>query len=336
MYLNENIVTQSLASPSCPETSDLPEVKPLDVCYHEYLSGILDKREFESRIIKFILENPHYYGLYNLKGTESLTDFTCWMYPRLSRSIDKFRETVACFDTYINSVVRYAYREYRIENASYYENVGAYCESNATEMLAAEVENIYNADVPAFLQFVEKKPTACENVRGKRPLNPGGAWQIVSKGEKTDVKSPKQALILLLKSYYFMTDELVERVAPQLGLHQNEIHRMIEKLRAMRHGQEQRIRSFKEHCHSQYFRCVAIERRLRVVDKDSNYYEKLKLRMKLHRARLVNMRRRLQRMRLDASNREVAEVLGIAKGTVDSYIYKAKHNVTSDENVKEL
>ncbi|MDR3301418.1 MAG: hypothetical protein LBT01_02650 [Spirochaetaceae bacterium] len=282
--------------------------KPINIFYAEYKAKVFDKRELEAKIFQYVLENPEYFGLCFYKDKDERTDFMCWLYPRMHKSIDRFKQGDATFDTYINSIVRYADKEFRGKRSFRYETESAIWDESVYDMMAAEEEAVYGLDSNAQLELRGKsEKSLCKN----------------DKPQKT-IANPKQTLILLLKSYYFVTDDLIERIAPSLGLTQKEIFEMIDELHSMRLGTEAKIQALKQRCFSQHFRCISIEKRLRNTDKDSIYYKTLNDKIKLHRTRLIRMRQRLKCMRIDASNRQVAQVLGVSKGTVDANLHAIK------------
>jgi hypothetical protein len=282
--------------------------KPINSFYEQYKAGVFDKRELEAKIFQYVLENPEYFGLYFYKNKDERADFLCWLYPRMNKSIDRFEQGNACFDTYINSLVRYADKEFRGKRGLRYETETAVWDESAYEMMAAEEEAVYSPGSDAQLELQEKSEKAlCKNGRTDKRIS-----------------NPRQTLILLLKSYYFVTDDFIARIAPSLGMSQKEIFEMIDALHSMRLEKEEKIRALKERCFSQHFRCISIEKRLHNTDKDSVYYKTLTDKIKMHRTRLIRMRQRLKNMRIDASNSQVAQVLGVSKGTVDANLFAVK------------
>ncbi|MDR3325149.1 MAG: hypothetical protein LBS82_04085 [Spirochaetaceae bacterium] len=275
------------------------KVKPVNRFYDDYRAGLLDKRELEAKIFRYILEHPECFGLCSYKrNKDDHTEFLCCLYPRINKSIEKFEQSAACFDTYINSIVRYADKEYRRKQVLHYETEYAICNEGAYEMMAAETEAVYGAGSDSLLE---------EDDKTHKPIS-----------------NPRQTLILLLKAYYRVTDDFIERVAPSLGIDKQEIFRMTDALREMCSAKEKKARALRERCFSQHFRCISFEKRLHAMSKDSAYYEPLRDKLQKHHARLARMRQRLKNMRIAASNRQVAQVLGVSKGTVDASLHAIK------------
>jgi hypothetical protein len=283
----EQLITQD----NCPEKTG---EKLLDKFYDEYRAGLFDKRELESKIFKHVLENNASFGLVHFKSRDECADFLCWLYPRLTKALERFRPgEAASFNTYINSIMRMADREYRIRGFYSYDTEKTAWKENAREFVLAEEEPVYNSN---------------EN----------------ETKEIAKLVDRNQALILLLKSYYFVQDNLISGIAPSLGLTNKELGKMINDLHTIRHQNEEKMRTLRERCFLQYFRCISFEKKLGFAEKGTEKYEVLSGKIKKHRVRLENMRQRLKNMRVEASNRQVADVLGISKNKVDFNMTKTR------------
>jgi DNA-directed RNA polymerase specialized sigma24 family protein len=99
---------------------------------------------------------------------------------------------------------------------------------------------------------------------------------------------------------------------------------MVDEMRRRRMGREQEVRDLQERIQRQYYRCLSLQYRLASAFPGTAYYEKVKARLGRARKRFFNMRKRLDGIRVDATNRQVAEIMGIPKGTVDSNLHMIK------------
>jgi hypothetical protein len=100
---------------------------------------------------------------------------------------------------------------------------------------------------------------------------------------------------------------------------------MIEKLRGWRTRRDEAVRVLQERIVCQFYRCIVIEKRLRVAAEGSVRHEKLAKSLKGARERLGSMRKRLSGIRVDATNQQVADLLGITKGAVASNLYALRN-----------
>jgi hypothetical protein len=267
---------------------------PLNELLDQYRSGILGKRDLEGKLFQFVLKYPRRFHL-RQKEQGELIDFLCWLYPRISRAIDNYRDTGATFDAYIGAMVFWSSREYSIRQRDCAIAEYAFWDAGSGDAMVRSPE-------PDYLD---------QDTEGQE-TRPG------------PVSNPRQILVLLLKAYYFMSDDFISRIAPAVGLEKEKIKDLIDELRKLRLKREAEIHGLQQRIHYQFFRCIAFETRMNRAPPDSIYYQKMWSALGRARKRLESMRKRLKGFRFEASNRQIAEVLGIPKGTVDSNLHAAK------------
>jgi hypothetical protein len=267
----------------------MQENLPLDSFLHQFHEGKLSKKKLEGFIFEYILKNSKQFGLYNWPQDECI-DFLCWLYPRISRTIDKYQDKGSSFDAYLVNMVRWAAREHIQTEASHRITEQTYWDVCTQEMAVSERDPAYdNTPVPF------------------EPIN-----------------NPRQVLLLLLKSYYFLSEDFIDRAAPALGMKKETLRHLIGQLREMRVHRDETIKDLQDRIYSQYYRCITFEKRMSVAPIGSARRAKLKIRLEKARKRLETMRKRFKRVRADATNQQVAQVLGLPKGTVDSNFFAIK------------
>jgi DNA-directed RNA polymerase specialized sigma24 family protein len=260
----------------------------------KYIQGLLKKKEFEGLIFQYCLDNSSRFCPSNW-NKEEYTDYLCWLYPRISRSIDRYREMGSSFDTYIRCLVRWSAKEYRSREADHNVTENACWNARTIDMM------VYSHEPEP--EYVEKS----EALPAFKP-----------------VSNPRQVLVLLLKSYYFVSDDFLTRIAPAIGVKKEKLLQLIDGLRKRRLNRDEEIRTLQERIHCQFYRCISMTRRAAAAPAGSVFQEKIRQRLARAENRLAAMRKRLKNIRFEASNRQVAEVLGIPKGTVDSNLHALK------------
>ena len=269
--------------------------KNLSELHQMFVNGDLSKKDFEGRIFQFLLDNFERYHLFE-DNRDRWNEFLSWLYPRLVSAIDRYRDLGSSFDAYITSLIHGASREYQYRESEHYITEYACWRARAEDMFIQEEEPDYfaarkNLSIPKFVK-------------------------------------PRQILLLLLKSYYFTSDEFVKNVAISIGMESTLVFGMIEELRRRRSGREAEIRKLKELLHCQYLRCLAYRKRMCSIFPGTEFYQKMKDRLERARKRYYAMKKRFDGMRVGASNRLIAEVLGIPKGTVDSCLFAIKNRLS--------
>ena len=267
------------------------EMENLNSLLNDYLLGRINRKEMEGKLFVYIRNNPRRFSIFQFKY-DTRDDFISWLYPRLSRAIDHYTNQGSCFDAYITTMVRLSAKEYWIRKKEHRIIEKTWWNAKAQEMELQEEEP----------EYLDNKPAPKK------------------------ISNPRQVLMLLLKSYYYLSDDHLERLAPALGLDREELYRMVDKLRTVRVQREEIINGLKERVHGQFYRCLAFEKRLQAATLDSAHWYKMERCLKTAKKRLASMRKRLNAMRIEASNKQVANIMGVKKGTIDSNLFAVKKN----------
>ena len=266
--------------------------KPLSDLFKLYIAGELLKKDFEGMIFQHLLDNIERFHLFT-GDPDHWNDFVVWLYPRFAKAIENYRDLGSSFDAYITGLVNSAAREYRCRETDHSITEYVCWRARAEEMVLLESEPEYPE-------------------RRKDLSIPG------------DI-NPRQVLFLLLKSYFFVSDEFVKQVAGAIGMNAGVVQNMIDELKKRRSEKEAGILDLRERLHCQHYRCLTYQKRMSSAQPGTAYHEKMKVRFERARKRYYTMKKRLGGMRMSASNRMIAEVLGIPRGTVDSGLSAIKN-----------
>ncbi|MDR2433387.1 MAG: hypothetical protein LBD47_02310 [Treponema sp.] len=285
----------------------------LNKLYSQYTEGSLDRKKFEGLIFQAVLENIRHFNPYHWKR-EDCDDFVSWLYPRLSKAVDSYRDTGASFETFIGAVIRWSAKEYRSRMADNKVAEYATWTLRAADLYTGQIEPEYSVcESPSEAEYPFLADPSAPDLR----------------------KTPRQLLMLILKCYYYVSDDFLDRIAPMAGIEKEYLKRMIDKLRELRLKHDQELSDMKERIHCQFFRCIVYEKRLAAMPENSAAAIMMKSRLQKARIRLAAMRKRLAGIRPDASNRQIAEVVGVSKGTVDASLHavKARWNNFFDKSI---
>jgi len=283
--------------------------KLLNNLFSLYTSGSITRDDFEGEVYQYFVKNQDKTNFSYWKK-DDYEDFLSWFYPRLHKSIDFYRNTGSSFEAFIGTVMRTAGKEYRLRLIT----------KSVTEYSAwsIHVPELYVHEETQAYSYEKKDDTVSQKAI-----------------EYNGRKNPKQLLALILKCYCHVSDDFIDRIAGHIGIDREKLKEMIEKLRSMRQKRDDEIYLMRERIYCQYYRCVVYEKRLSYIPENSNAHLKLKLRLEKARKRLESMRKRMSNIRTDATNREVAEVIGVSKGSIDSSLYnlKARWDILSDKSL---
>ncbi len=274
----------------------------LEFYYDQFIRGELDRADLESRIYIHITNNIHRFKLSSIREDER-TEFLAWVYPRLSEAVKTFRNTGSSFDAYIHDRISWGILDFKIESAERMTAESAYWTERSCEVTCEPEEEYCRVEESAA-----RKPDPA----------------IV-------LSNPKQVLALALKCCFFVSDDFCEKIAPSLKIDAKELRRKMERLRVVAAERALRRRVLEERAATLYYRSVVLAARLASAPEDSKRRSTCELSLNTTRKRLESVRSRISRIRLDATNREIAAELGVPKGTIDSGLYflQKKRGTTS-------
>jgi len=271
--------------------------------YARYTRGQIERMEFEGMVFKIIKSEQRRIVSNGMKPEDS-DDFISWLYPRIHTAIDSYRDTGASFGAYMGTIIRLSIKEYRMRNTG-----NSITEYAAWTIRAAE--QYAHQEGPEYLE------EECSDQRA-------GFKDVLQEKVSCRAKNPKQLLILILKCYCYVSDDFLDRVAPRVGIPKEKLKGMIDKLRSIRAARDEELRDMRERVYSQYYRCIVYEKKLSLMQENSTAAVRMKQRIEKARCRLVTMRKRLAGIRCDASNSQIAKIIGLTKGAVDSSLHSLK------------
>jgi hypothetical protein len=261
---------------------------PLNALYTRFAEGLIDRRTLESDLFTFIFKNKNRYKMKKW-DQDVFSDYVSWMYPRLQRAIRNYKDTGSTFDAYIGTLLHYCAKTYKISQA----------DRNIMEHSCWRARNAdYVCDEDAAYLEVPDAPRTLTN--------------------------PRQVLMLALKCYYHLSQDFIERIALSIGLPAEELSRMVEAVAERRKHHDEERRLLQERICGQYYRCLSFEQRMHAAPENSAHRIEMGIRWEHAKTRLNSMRKRLASIQRSAKNADVALVLGIPKGTVDSNLYSLR------------
>ena len=280
----------------------------LNKLYCEYSSGKLKRADFEGSIYKYLIYNQEKTSISHWKRNE-YEDFVSWFYPRLQTAINSYKETGSSFEAYIAKYLLVSAREFYVRNAANSVIEYSIWSARISDMYIHEESPLYIAENPGSSAPVYNKT---EDLITQLIL------------EKKGRKNTRRILALILKCYYYVSENFAQRIALAAGIDSKELTEMLSKIRKIREKKDDEIYLIKERIYCQYYRCIVYEKRLSLFEENSIAHEKLKQRLEKAKQRLESMRKRMMSIRMEATNKQVADVIGITKGTVDASLFRLK------------
>ncbi|MCL2809625.1 MAG: hypothetical protein FWD24_06125 [Treponema sp.] len=271
--------------------------KTLNNLFNGYFTGTLERGELEGLVYQYLIHNQEKTCLNHWKH-DDYEDFISWFYPRLRLAIESYNDTGSSFEAFFTKFIHISAKEYNVR--SVINNVTEYC--------------AWSARVPEM--YVHEEPP----VYKVNEINKVFTNLVIEKGRK----NTRRILALILKCYYYVSDDFAEKIAPLIGMEIDELKNMLERIKKIRQEKDDNYYYFKERIYRQFYKCIIYEKRLTIVKENTTAYNKLKTKMEKARITLERMRKRLSFIRMEATNKQIAEVIGTSKGTVDASLSRLK------------
>jgi RNA polymerase sigma factor (sigma-70 family) len=241
-------------------------------------------------------------------------DFYVYFYPRMLRSLEHFRDQGKPFEHYLNAVLRWQLKSYLRRKKSDGRNRALACRPDFWELPGQPGPG--EDPSAAALAF----PAVPSGAALSPFLGPGGVLKTNS--------DRRRFLLLLLKNMQFLDARELEQGASLCGYPADELARVTLALQERLAGRRKRLTDLRTRRNRAFCRLSLLEEELSAAAEAAE-------RQRLHeaitktRATLRLAQQRLARTPRCPTNRDLAEVLGLPKGTVDTALYWLKKRLFS-------
>jgi len=270
----------------------------LNKLFSRYKKDEISRSKLEGLIYSYFLDNQEKTCISHWKR-DDYEDFISWFYPRLKIAIDTYAETGSSFEAFIARYLLISSKEYHVKVVT--KSVIEY--------------SAWSARVPDMYVYEE-----AQHYMQKETKQAISNLVIEKKGRKES----RRVLALILKCYYFISDDFAEKTAPLIGIEPKELINKLHEIRDIRHKKDDRLFEKKERVYHQFYKCIVYEKQLLLLKENTAAYEKLKKRTERARRKLEKMREQMGKIRIEATNKEIAEVIGVTKGSVDASLCRLK------------
>jgi hypothetical protein len=255
-------------------------------------------------IVEEVLNNRETYGF---GDREEACDVLAQYYPRLSSLVRRFSGDSRSFEPYLFSSLRFFRKS--LECRQREEDV------RAREIQTREARIEQGLEVDSDGSFVEAIPDFDRIVK-TLTLQPRNGASLSS--------SRKRILFLGMKCAFSLSDRHIIAIAELSGMPEEHLRARLSFLRTMAEPRIAR-REYLGRLRDKLFASLCFYERKLHDELDEFKRERYQSMAARYRARLAKCRERLESVRLDPTNTEIALVCGVPKGTVDSGIFCFKH-----------
>ncbi|MDR2589136.1 MAG: hypothetical protein LBC67_06885 [Spirochaetales bacterium] len=266
---------------------------------------------------RLIAVKAYSYPLYKeYCGEEDCAEFLLSFYPRIANLVRHYKNQGAPFDKYLQicldwhmkSFLKFRLRRKRQERVLYRET---------GESLQAPPDE--------FWEVAESEPP----YNGKTGEE---SWPHVFASDKKRgtflrqfPRTRRQIILLTLKCAAYIDDQNIENISALTGLHSTIVFHLVEVLRTIMRRRTERVKKLMDKRRRNYLRIrYLLEEKENCTDDftSSEIDKKIRKERRCYR----NTDKRLSRAPLSPSHKDIARILGMSKGTVDSGFYYLKKN----------
>jgi RNA polymerase sigma factor (sigma-70 family) len=225
-------------------------------------------------------------------------DFYLFVHPRLIRLLDRFRDQGKPFESYLCAVLNWQLRNFARDRRRGQTNW------NVSLRLEDQGE---------------------ENVQPAAPphISPAIAATVRSEADR------RNFLFLVLKCCRTLDPDAAKALAPLTGVSTARLLALAATLHGMRTSRELRLETFRFRRNKAFALIRVLETELMSCQDEAERTHVLQGRLARAKRRMHSAMKRMARVGLAPTNREIGAVLGVPKGTVDSGLYWLKRKLAS-------
>ncbi len=269
--------------------------------YKQSGSGFSD---LHKRICLFVYRYPQ--GRLNWTEDEC-GDFFLFFYPKIPGLIRRFEYRGKPFEAYLAGTLRWQAKTFAQEQ----KRLRRRCQ-------LLERQDLWVVE--------EEEPKICASKPLSMPKEMKRIIGMTRDGKIATESKSKRLLFLILKECQFIDDTFLHYAADITGCEFTKLCSCVESLKAKLQKRKMRIAALEERRNKAFFRCNYLEERLRmcIIPEEQENLARAITRLKQS---LSHTREALARVPLSPTHRDIAEVLGIPKGTVDSGLFYLKSDM---------
>ena len=260
------------------------------------LAGLIE--EVALLVYEFPVKKLHW-------GEDDCSDFFCWFFPRVPSLIERFRYIGKDFEAYLYVTLKWQCRTYAVKRKDKRREYSIICRRDFWPQ-GWEEDSFACEHPPALLTETARKIFRVE-------------------GEKiTDSTSKRRLIYITLKGADYITCHVVETVAALTGIDEDWIYTCVERLKKGMASKKERMELLRQKRNRTFLRIYRIHEDM-FRDYDCRNKETLLNKLIQEKKRLAAVIDEMSRVPASPTHKDIAAVLGIPKGSIDSGIYYLKN-----------
>ncbi len=314
--------------------------------------GKISRKDALNLIGEEMTRNPLKFGITG-NSREIISDLYFAIRKKGYFLFDHYCSSFGSFRTYLCSFIRFQIKTIKRENARLYRNSKTYSHVEATEYENAqekyeknefdykimhfrpysitrrEAAPFIRSAVSGFPDFVKNIGDAdAERNRHEDPEDKVSSQNagILNDFSKNKQSEKKLALILTLKSCYYLNEDTVETISRFCGIKHDSLMKVIAELKktiARKHEKYEILKRRRDYSYFLHRKCLD---KLQSLKEDNSPTDRIQRLYDFHTEKWINKNRYLQKesYKVCPTNRAIAKVLGICERQVGYYMSRAE------------
>lgn len=271
----------------------MTNAKEIDFIYFNYQKGKIDEKKTIELLIEIIISNCMYFGLESL-SKDDLIDFSTSVFLRLKKILNNYNSTKASFCTFLQTIVR-------MEFLSWKKNLSKTTLHSQALISYSKDHYVSEDDI-----YIQENPI----------LNKSEQPVTINKIDSLDV------LILSIKSVYYLSSSDIQHVMDYTKINKLVIFDYFSQANEFIQDKVRRTKILSELINIDYIRRKELLIGLSKLDENSIRYQIFSENIKKITDRLSRRKKRLEKIKISPSNRQIGLILGLSLNTVSYIINK--------------
>lgn len=262
---------------------------------------------------------------------DDCSDFFCYFYPKVPRLINRFHYYGKPFEAFLAVTLKWQLKTYAAhKNAEalrlrVLSNEGFWGPSEASpdDEAVREDEQPYEEidQGPPVLRFKVERAEGAFVLH----LSPEAReiFKVTAEGRIGDRSARKRMLYLVLSVAAWLPPHMIEQAAHLIDVECCSLYALIDQVQARTERRRLRLVRLSESRNTHFFRIHCLDEQLNLVC-DGSTHDELVRRLVRERMRLAQTIASMNRISLCPTHKDIAEVLDVPKGSVDSGLYYLK------------
>ncbi|MEW5816176.1 MAG: hypothetical protein AB1798_12375 [Spirochaetota bacterium] len=233
------------------------------------------------------------------------SDFFCYFYPKIPGLVSRFQFTGKPFEAYLSTTLKWQLKTFASEK----------------KRRSAMYRILNNEE---FWYIKEETSLYTEKPDLNIPPSVKKVLKVSSNNRVNDLSSRRRILYLAMKGSLQITGHLIECVSIITGYKQDWLFDCIEKLTSRMEARKKRIAALEAKRNKSLFKIFYLHEQL-VKEYENENRSRVFLELIKEKKRIAEAMDEISRVPLTPTHRDIAEVLGVPKGSVDSGLYYLKN-----------